>query len=87
MKTKQVDVDGVSYTVREAKMGDMLEHLKLMAEDTQRFQVELMKASVLGEDGQPLGGRISDLSLQAYIKLSPAVMQVNGFASDDEGNG
>jgi hypothetical protein len=69
---------GDEFQVREATMRTMLQHMKLMSEDTAAFQLELAKASIY-KDGQPLGDAVLDLGLKNYSELAVEVMEVNGF--------
>ena len=79
MKEKTIVTSmGDEFQVREATMRTMLQHMKLMSEDTAAFQLELVKASIY-KDGQPLGDAVLDLGIKVYGELSVASMEVNGF--------
>ena len=80
---KQVTINAITYTVREAKIRDMMQFMNLISEDPRKFQLELAKASVCTPDGQLLGDALLDLGIKAYSDLVGPVMEANGFLTQN----
>jgi hypothetical protein len=78
----QVEVNGKTYTLREAPIGAVIDHMSLMADEPSKFQKMLAQASVLGDDGQPMGDALMTVGVKTYMGLLMHVMKVNGFAGD-----
>lgn len=79
MKQVQVTINDKLYTVREARVGDVLQHMHLITENPSEFQRYVAQASVMHEDGTPMGDRLMDIGLSDYLALVPAVMEACGF--------
>jgi len=79
-----VKIKGEEFAVTEIKMKDMMPIMPRLTgspEEQQAAQVEMMNISI-SVKGEPVD--VMQLGVQAYIKLSRAVMEVNGL-SDIEG--
>ena len=78
--------NGDVYESVEAKISQIMPFIGLMATDTQKFQVELAKVSIIAADGQPIGEKLMDVGIKDFMKLATAAMHANGFG-ESEGNG
>lgn len=85
MSNKQVTIRGRHFEIREAPIGEVIDHMGLLSSDPSKFQRILAQASVM-EGGAFLGDALMSLGVRSYIDLVTEVMKVNGFAGDDEGN-
>ena len=82
----QVTISGRTFEVREAMIGAVIDHMQLLSENPSKFQQLLAQASVY-ENGVLLGESLmQSVSVKGYIELISAVMRVNGFSGDAEGN-
>jgi hypothetical protein len=77
--------NGDVYESVEAKISQVMPFINLMANDTQKFQVELAKVSIIAADGQPIGERLMDVGIKDFMTLATAAMHANGFG-ESEGN-
>jgi len=78
----QVEVNGKTYTIVEAPIGAVIDHMGLMSDEPAKFQRILAQASVLGDDGKPMGDALMTVGVRVYMDLLMHVMKVNGFAGD-----
>jgi len=78
--------NGDVYEGVEAKISQVMPFIGLMATDTQKFQVELAKVSILAADGHPIGDKLMDLGIKDFMALATVAMHANGFGTT-EGNG
>ncbi len=85
MATKEVNLNGVDYTVRELTIGEVLPIMPRLGNgDDMEPQLELIEICVLA-DGQALdsvGARA--LPFSVFLKLISEVMEVNGMGAEDE---
>ncbi len=80
MKTKELVLDDVTYTIKEPTVGVMFPIMDLMETDPKQFQMELAKASIF-VNGVSIGDKILDLGLGDYLKLISEVVNVSGLGS------
>jgi len=84
LDVKKVKIKDDEFTVNEITMKDMMPIMPRLTgspEEQQTAQVDMMNLSITLE-GEPVD--VLQLGVRAYIKLSRAVMAVNGL-SDIEG--
>lgn len=85
-KTKDVEVGGEKYTVREISIGEVLPILpRLEGPEQTEAQLDLMKICIM-QDGAALGDAVRELGLSTYLSLAEFVMEVNGLRAT-EGKG
>jgi len=80
MKTKEITIDGATYTVRELSME---EGFPLFSAEGKLDMPSLIRAAVTIDGRTPEKGEIS---LSTAIKLMPHVNELNSFGGG-EGNG
>lgn len=82
LKSKEVDLDGDVFVVAEIAVGQMMPLMsKLNSEDeveAQEAQLDMMRVCIL-VDGEPIGDRLDELGISAYLKLAEDVMAINGM--------
>jgi hypothetical protein len=78
----QVEISGKTYTIVEAPIGAVIDHMGLMSDEPAKFQRILAQASVLGDDGKPMGDALMTVGVRVYMDLLMHVMKVNGFAGE-----
>ena len=78
MKTKELEVNGKKYTVKEPNVGVIFPLMKLLDTDPQTFQIELAK-TVIYVDGAPIGDGLLELGLSDYMKLITEVVAISGL--------
>ena len=81
MKSKTIDIDGKTYTVREISME---EGMPLINAENGRMDVAgLIRASttINGQPAQP-----GEISMGTGMKLMPLVMELNSFSGGEAGN-
>lgn len=84
MKTKEVVLDNVTYTVKEPSVGILFPILPLMDTDPSKFQLELAKASI-SINNEPIGERVLELGLSDYLKLISEVIDITGLGNVPKG--
>jgi len=85
MKTKELEVNGKKYTVKEPSVGVIFPLMKLMDKDPQGFQLELAKATIY-VDGAPIGDALLEMGLSEYMKLISEVVSVSGLGEAEVPN-
>jgi hypothetical protein len=78
MKTKELEVNGTKYMVKEPTVGLLFPLMKLMETDPQAFQLELAKA-VIHVNGKPIGDGLMEVGMSDYLKLINEVVGVSGL--------
>ena len=81
---KVVRLGETNFTVTEIKMADMLPIMPRLTTDPEAAQLDMMKACVM-VDGKPIGDDVLQLGVKSYMKLTKAVMDVNGLKEDEAG--
>lgn len=92
--SKQIEVDGVTYEIRELSIRDMAPHLAMMADKegkitTSEFINMQLDMLVHGtyKDGELVGDNILNLNHSMVTEhMLPLVLEVNGLAGKAEGN-
>lgn len=85
MKTKEIEVEGLKYVVSPIKMGVMKHILpRLNSDSAVDAQLDMMRACV-SHNGETLGDKVDDLTLEAYLGLIPVVLEVNGMNVPETG--
>lgn len=80
MRTKDVTVDDIDYTITEQTMRSLL---PIMEGDASKIGVELAKISVF-QDGVAVGDDILDLGFASFQKLIEEVQDVHGLGNAQE---
>jgi len=78
MKTKDVVVNDVTYTIKEPTVGVLFPILDLMEKDPKEFQMQLAKASIF-KNGVSIVDDINNLGLGDYLKLISEVISISGL--------
>jgi hypothetical protein len=78
MKTKELVLNGVTYTIKEPTVGVLFPIMDLMEENPKEFQMQLAKASI-SVNGTSIGDGILELGLGDYLKLIQAVVEISGL--------
>lgn len=84
LDSKKVKVGDATFTVTEIKMADMLPIMPRLTTDPEAAQLDMMRACVM-IDGKPIGDDVLQLGVKSYMKLTKAVMDVNGLREDESG--
>lgn len=77
---KNIEVDGVSYTVREIKVGEMMPILPRLNSDDDALQAQAQK-DMVAACVSPLND-IDELPFSTYMALTNVVLEVNGLGND-----
>lgn len=80
MKTKELVLNDITYTIKEPTVGVLFPIMDLMEENPKEFQMQLAKASI-SVNGAPIGDGIFDLGLGDYLKLIQAVVELSGLGN------
>lgn len=84
MKSKELVIDNITYTIKEPNVGVIFPIMDLMTSDAKKFQMELIRRCVYVNNA-PLNDAVNELAISAYIKLGEAVVEIAGFAGEQEG--
>ena len=76
-------IDGVNYSIRKIKVGEMLPLLPRFEKETLEVQREMVSICV-SVNGEIIGDGVDELDWQAYSVLSQAVLIANGFPIEEE---
>jgi hypothetical protein len=83
--TKEVIIRDVTFEVRELSVRDLMPIIKMLNDDAEEGQNQLMAKSVY-IDGVQIGDAFGDLPASAMMELVPHVMSVNSLDGEEEGN-
>jgi hypothetical protein len=81
MKTKELVLNNVTYTIKEPTVGVLFPIMDLMETNPKQFQMDLAKASIF-VNGQSIGDSILELGLGDYLKLIQAVIELSGLGGN-----
>ena len=85
-KTQKVTIRDVEFEVRELSVRDLMPIIRMLNDDPEEGQNQLMEKSVY-QDGQQLGEDFGDLPAAVMMDLVGPVMAVNSLDEAAEGNG
>jgi hypothetical protein len=79
IKIQEVEIDGVSYRIREPRLRD---YVASRGRPTEDMVIVFLSGMLLDEDGKEFGEeRVNDLPLKSFGRLSDIV---NGFLSEEK---
>tara|TARA_R110000796_G_scaffold73686_1_gene165648 strand:+ start:273 stop:539 length:267 start_codon:yes stop_codon:yes gene_type:complete len=81
--TKKVTIRDVEFEIKELTIGQLMPIVKLMNDDAEAGQIELMAASIYMND-EPLGSEYENLPASMMMKLAPHVTEVNNLDDGEE---
>ena len=83
--TKEVSIRDVTFEVRELSVRDLMPIIKMLNDDAEEGQNQLMAKSVY-QNGLQLGDTFGDLPASVMMELVPHVMSVNSLDGEEQGN-
>lgn len=82
--SETITVRDTVFEIRELSVGELLPLIRMLSEDQDAAQLEIMRRSVW-VNNQPIGEDFDRLPGQVLMKLMGPVMRINALGDEDEG--
>ena len=78
-----LSIDGVEFSIRKIRVGEMLPLLPRLATDQANVQRDMVAMCVM-VNGSPIGEKlVNEMDWDVYTELSQAVLKQNGFPGEE----